>query len=63
VPIVGSKCERLLTELIQDVPVSDVQCDELWGFVFKNEGLKWLDEANRQDIGDAYFFVGMESYT
>ena len=61
--IAGEKCERLLESKIRNVPVSDVQCDELWGYVFKKEGHKWMDEIDRQDIGDAYCFVALERST
>src|SRR5688572_12707745 len=27
----GEGCERMLAEQVRDVPVADVQCDELWG--------------------------------
>jgi transposase-like protein/IS1 family transposase len=58
--VAGEKCERLLESKIQNVPVADVESDELWSFCFKKEGHKWANEAHRQDIGDAYCFVGME---
>ncbi len=57
---VGGKCERLLDSKIQNVPVNDVQCDEIWGYVFKKEQHKWLHESKRRDIGDAYTFVAIE---
>ena len=58
--LTGEHCERLLDERIRNVPVSDVQADEIWGFVYKKEGHKWQYEARRQDIGDAYCWVGIE---
>ena len=36
----GEKCEKLMGRLIVNVPVKDVQCDEIWGFVQKKEGNK-----------------------
>jgi transposase-like protein len=33
VTTVGENCRRLLDDRIQCVEVTDVQCDELWGFV------------------------------
>jgi len=38
----GQRCEALLATKIQNVPVSDVQADERWGFVGKKEGHKSL---------------------
>jgi len=37
---VGERCERLLDEKIQAVPVKRVQADEMWGFVWKKEKRK-----------------------
>ena len=45
---------------IRNVPVSDVQCDEIWGFCYKKEQHKWLREVDRTDIGDAYCFTAIE---
>lgn len=56
----GEKCERFLESRVRNVPVSDIQCDEIWGFVFKKEQNKWFHESNRKDIGDAYTFVAIE---
>ena len=33
----GEKCERLLGSKIVNVPVKDVECDEIWGFVQKKQ--------------------------
>ena len=38
--IAGQKCEALLATKIRNVPVADVQADEIWGFVGKKEGHK-----------------------
>ena len=61
--VAGEKCERLMDSHVRNVPVSDVQCDEIWGFVGKKEANKWMDEANRKDIGDAYTFVAIERHS
>lgn len=58
--LAGEKCERFLESRIQNVPVADVECDEIWGFVQKKEAHKWMADAQRTDIGDAYTFVGIE---
>ena len=31
--VIGEKCERMLENRVRSLPVSDVQCDEMWGFV------------------------------
>jgi transposase-like protein/IS1 family transposase len=59
----GEKCEKLMGRLIINVPVKDVQADEIWGYVFKKEGHKTPMEAHDDSIGDAYCFVAMERHT
>jgi IS1 family transposase len=61
--LAGEKCERLLGRLIVNVPVKDVQADEIWGFIGKKEGHKRPEEARNETIGDAYCFVAMERNT
>jgi hypothetical protein len=38
--LAGEKCAALMGRLIVNVPVKDVQCDEIWGFVQKKESHK-----------------------
>ncbi|HVG28591.1 MAG TPA: IS1 family transposase [Pyrinomonadaceae bacterium] len=64
----GEKCERLLDEKLRDVPVRDVQADEMWGFVgMKQKTMrrkKAADALNTDPrMGDAYTFVAMERDT
>ena len=61
--LVGEKCEKLMGRLIVNVPVTDVQCDEIWGYVQKKEAHKLPDEADDEGIGDAYCFVAIERNT
>ncbi len=46
---------------MRDVPIQDVQCDEIWSFVGKKEGHKRPSETDTQEIGDAYTFIAIES--
>ena len=55
--LAGDRCERLLESKIQNVPVSDVQCDEMWGFVGCKEKRNYAGDPER---GDAYCFVALE---
>jgi transposase-like protein/IS1 family transposase len=58
--LVGDKCERLLESRINNLPVSDVQCDEIWGFV----GCKEKNNVSGSSLrGDAYCFVAIERNT
>jgi IS1 family transposase len=49
--------------LIVNVPVKDIECDEIWGFIQKKEGHKRPEEAHDETIGDAYCFVAIERST
>ena len=57
--LAGEKCAVMFGKLVVNVPVQDVQCDEIWGYVFKKEGHKLPMEENDNSIGDAYTFVGI----
>jgi len=61
--LAGEKCEKLMGRLIVNVPVKDVQCDEIWAYVQKKEAHKYPWEANDNSIGDAYCFVAIERKT
>ena len=59
--LAGEKCEKVMGRLIVNVPVTDVQCDEIWGYIRKKEGHKTPEEvATDATIGDAYTFVAIE---
>jgi hypothetical protein len=34
----GEKCEALIAKMIRNVPATNVQADEIWGFVGKKQG-------------------------
>ena len=58
--LAGERCERLLEQTISGLPVRDVQCDEIWGYV----GCKEKRNANGDPLrGDAYCFVAIERNT
>jgi transposase-like protein/IS1 family transposase len=62
--LAGRKCEALLDEQIQKVPVKHVECDELWAFVGMKEKTKKRQGRDEDDtLGDAYCFVAMERTT
>jgi transposase-like protein/IS1 family transposase len=59
---VGKGCERLLAERVRDVPVRDVQADEVWTFIHCKEGTKKRRTIANLEAGDAYCFIGMERH-
>jgi transposase-like protein/IS1 family transposase len=54
----GEKCEKLMGQLIVNVPVRDVETDEIWGFIAKKE--KQITADDDPNYGDAYCFVAIE---
>lgn len=56
----GAGCERLLGELIQGVPVADVECDEIWTFVACKEAVRRKKQLDPAVAGDAYTFLAVE---
>ncbi len=59
--LAGENCEKLMGRLIVNVPVKDVQCDEIWSFIGKKQ--KALEEGDDPNFGDAYCFVAIERHT
>jgi IS1 family transposase len=60
----GTACKAFLERTIRDVPVEDVQADEIWGFVGMKDRTRVIrgigDDAV---VGDAWCFVGIERHT
>lgn len=47
-----------MVDKLCNLPVKDVEVDEIWGYVGKKEGHKSDDDG--VEVGDAYCFIGME---
>ena len=58
--VAGEKCERLMETKIKGLHVSDVQCDELWGYVGMKEKTKTRKGMEDTTQGDAWTFVAFE---
>jgi len=58
--LAGEHCERLLERTVHGLPVRDVQCDEIWGFVGCKEK---HNVSGDPTLGDAYCFVAIERKT
>ncbi len=61
--LVGPNCERLLASRIKDLPVENVEVDEVWGFVGMKEKTRERFYKDQDEVGDAYCFIGMERDT
>jgi IS1 family transposase/transposase-like protein len=59
--LAGEKCERIMATKIRNVPVRDVECDEVWSYVGKKQRRVRPDDD--QSLGDAYCFVAIERHT
>ena len=60
--IAGQRCEKLMDSL-HDIPVTDVQADECWNFIYCKEKNKGPEQADNGEIGDCYNWVAMDRPT
>jgi transposase-like protein/IS1 family transposase len=60
---VGEGCERMLAEKVKDVPVKDVQADELFTFIRCKQANRERHNITDPDAGDAYCYIGMERHS
>lgn len=60
---VGEGCERMLAETVKDIPVKDVQADELWTYIRCKQGTRERNKISDPDAGDAYCYFGIERNT
>ena len=59
---VGELCEEFSEAIIRDVPVKDVQADEIWSFIgMKEKTRKRLKRS--QDFGDSWTWIAVERTT
>ncbi len=56
--LAGAKCEQVSSDKIRNVPVKDVQADEIWSFIGKKERAR--KDSDDPSLGDAYCFTGIE---
>ncbi|MDQ2841663.1 MAG: hypothetical protein M3Y72_11615 [Acidobacteriota bacterium] len=54
----GEKCERIMGKHVRNVPVKDVEVDELWQFIGKKQ--RQVRDEDDQNQGDCYTFVAIE---
>lgn len=58
----GEKCEKLMGRLLVNIPVSDLQLDEIWSYVAVKEGHKTPAQKDDESTGDVYTFVAIERH-
>ncbi len=54
----GEKAEKFMGRYVRNVPVQDVEVDEVWSYIGKKEKRVRLEDD--QNLGDAYTFVAIE---
>lgn len=57
--VVGENCQRLLDATVKDVPVDDVQVDELWSFIGMKEKTR-IARGHSAEMGDSWTFLAIE---
>ena len=58
----GEKCRAFTEKTVQNVPVNDVQCDELWAYVQCKEKTR-LRLNKAECFGDVWCFTAIERHT
>jgi lambda repressor-like predicted transcriptional regulator len=61
--LAGEKCERIMNQKIKNIPVKDVEADELWGFCKMKRNTCLRKEIDDPTAGDQFTFVGIERNT
>ena len=59
--LAGEKCERFLGKKLRNIPVRDVQADEIWSFIQKKQ--KARRSGDDPSFGDCYTFIAIETHT
>lgn len=55
---VASRCQQIMDEKIRGARFDAVECDEIWTFVQKNEGVMKADERKANpELGDQYTYT------
>lgn len=61
--VAGERCEKLMEERINGLSVSEVQCDEVWGYVGMKEKTKTRKGVESDTLGDAWTFTAIERHS
>ena len=59
---IGPRCQRFLKAKIHRVPVTEVECDEMWGFIGMKEKTRER-LGHTEEFGDCYAYVAMDRNT
>ncbi|MGP0070859.1 MAG: IS1 family transposase [Bryobacteraceae bacterium] len=59
----GKRCEAAMDRLVRNVPATDVQTDEIWGYCKLKEGHKRPEQYEDETIGDVWTWIALERNT
>lgn len=59
----GDKLRSFLDSRMQDLPLTHLECDEIWTFCKKKQGRLTVDERDDGRIGDQYLYVALDQQT
>ena len=58
---VGTRCQQMMNERMRGIRCEAVECDELWTFVGKKEGVMKADERKANpELGDQYTYIALD---
>jgi len=58
---IGQKCEQMMKERLHGIRCEAIECDEIWTFVGKKEGVMKAEERRANpEFGDQYTFIALE---
>jgi len=60
--LIGQRCRLFLEDTMVGLPVTDVQADEIWSFVYCKEKTRKKLSLPSHHVGDKYCFVGFERF-
>lgn len=61
--LAGERVERYMATAIKDVPVSDVECDEIWSYIARKQRSKRLHNIDDPHQGDSYAWIALERHS
>jgi IS1 family transposase len=59
---VGQACEKLLDRVMVDLPCTEIEVDEIWGYVEKKQKNVTIED-NMTEVGDMWTFVALDPET
>jgi hypothetical protein len=59
---VGARCQKMMDDTMRGLQFDAVECDEIWTFVQKKEGvLKGEERKANPELGDQYTYIALDS--